>query len=205
MTKYEELKAHVTKTNLTRAHEYLDLDQARENQTLTDNANTDEAYDVVGNLTALEDRFTLNRTMVNVSLTTNSICQNNFALVSYLNVSSTAPLTLDNETWPYTQDELVENCECRDAANNERRHRLAHALLLLPPSGVSQPSSSQLADAEKIACTETMRWILTGSETSSWNWGLQRADDQRGLQDDAKLAADAEFNQAPTGSRQSPR
>ena len=41
-----------------------------------------------------------------------------------------------------------------------------------------------------------MRWILTGSETSSWNWGLQRAwTINAGLQDDAKLAADAEFNQ----------
>ena len=197
VTKYEELKAHVTKTNLTRAHEYLDLDQARENQTLTDNANTDETYDVVGNLTALEDRFTLNRTMVNVSLTTNSVCQNNFASASYLNVSSTAPLTLDDETWPYTQDELVENCECRDAANkfNAVTDSLTHCYCFLP-SGVSQPSSSQLADAEKIACTETMRWILTGSETSSWNWGLQRAWTMNaGLQDDAKLAADAEFNQ----------
>ena len=59
------------------------------------------------NITAMENKYELNRTMINASLSLDE-CQNFFHDEDHLNVTDrrAVPIALHNATWPYTTDEL---------------------------------------------------------------------------------------------------
>jgi len=207
---YAAIKTHLSKSNLTLAHDLLLLNEMIENRTLlTANATAaakdpPETYDWDGNQTALIAKFTLNRTMVNFSLAAGSECALNFVKEEYLNVTdySTSPITLHNASWMYSQKSLQSACSC--VAGAENASDPATYCYCYGPDSTTNPNSVadpvlganlSYAAARRRACTETMRWILLGSSTSSWQRHLDRAWYLNAVaQTDAAAVADAEMN-----------
>ena len=131
---YEAIKTHLEVSNLTLAHDVLDLEVIIRNTTIYKDNETDTTGEymnnyLAGNLTAMENKYELNRTMVNASLSLDE-CQNFFHDEDHLNVTdrTAVPIALHNATWPYTTDELQNACYCPEDAS-EGKPTGADALL----------------------------------------------------------------------------
>ena len=202
---YEAIKTHLEVSNLTLAHDVLDLEVIIRNTTIYKANESDTTGEymnnyLAGNLTAMENKYELNRTMVNASLSLDE-CQNFFHDEDHLNVTdrTAVPIALHNATWPYTTDELQNACHCpEDAA--EGKPTGADALMrcycfradFCGAAAVADTSTTWTAaeaddrctltdaEAEKVACSETMRWILFGGAAGveyqgSWERHLAKA------------------------------